>query len=420
MHRCCGLAIAVFITVAALTGSILAFKTELNAWINPPDGVPSLGRTMLDPLQLRARAMELVPSSRVDWVNLEPVSGQSYELWLQRNDNLPAASAAVPLRIFLNPYTGDEVRRDTASTGGYPYWPLNRHNLLDFVNSLHVSLTMPGEIGRWLLGIVALVWTFDCLVSLYLTLPPRNLRYSDRGFWRRWAPAWKLKWPTSAYRFHFNLHRASGLWAWLVLLMFAWSSVGFNLREEVYNPIMTSVFGMQVPYPTHPLLKEPISTPEIGWQDARLIGRRLMDEQAQAKRFTVGAEGWLYYDSARGLYTYCVHSPLDVPSWCSTQVVFSGMTGALLAFNASSGHGNAATDFTTWISTLHMAAVWGLPLKIAVCLAGILTTMLTWTGVYLWWKKRKVRRQARDEFSLANGCDNHVDAALFKDASTMS
>jgi PepSY-associated transmembrane protein len=35
LHRYVGLAIAAFLTIAGLTGSILAFDTDLDAWLNP-------------------------------------------------------------------------------------------------------------------------------------------------------------------------------------------------------------------------------------------------------------------------------------------------------------------------------------------------------------------------------------------------
>lgn len=397
VHRCFGLATAIFIAVAALTGSILAFRVELDAWINPPEKVAPLGRELLDPLVLRQRALELAPGARVDWVNLEPVAEQAYRVWLRHDDEASGTYPPLP-RLLLDPYTGDQIWRDSAGatgSGGYPYWPLTRHNLLDFVYALHYSLTLPGKIGVWLMGIVALIWTLDCVVALLLTLPVSKSRASQKSFWRRWAPAWKLKWPSSGFRFHFNLHRAAGLWTWLVLLMFAWSSVGFNLAEEIYNPVMKGVFGMEVAFPKYPLLEKAIPGPPIDWDDARTVGRRLMREQARIRGFSAGREGALSYDSARGLYTYCIHSNLDLASWCGTRTVFRATDGKLAGFNASTGHGNAATAFTSWTASLHMAAVGGLPIKIAVSLMGLITTMLATTGIYLWWKKRNARRQLR-------------------------
>jgi len=43
---------------------------------------------------------------------------------------------------------------------------------------------------------------------------------------------------------HFDLHRAFGLWVWPLLLVFALSSVSLNLKNEVYEPFMKTVFGL--------------------------------------------------------------------------------------------------------------------------------------------------------------------------------
>jgi uncharacterized iron-regulated membrane protein len=47
---------------------------------------------------------------------------------------------------------------------------------------------------------------------------------------------------------------------------------------------------------------------------------------------------------------------------------------------------------TWWVTSLHMARVFGLPMKIFVCAMGFVITALSITGVYIWWKKRAARR----------------------------
>ncbi len=49
------------------------------------------------------------------------------------------------------------------------------HNLMPFIYKLHYSLAL-GSFGIWVLGICALIWTLDCFVEFYLTLPQRRRR----------------------------------------------------------------------------------------------------------------------------------------------------------------------------------------------------------------------------------------------------
>ena len=59
-----------------------------------------------------------------------------------------------------------------------------------------------------------------------------------------------------------------------------------------------------------------------------------------------------------------------------------------------------ADTITGWIQMLHMARVFGLPMKIFVCVMGLVITLLSVTGVYIWWKKRKARKSSRKQQDL--------------------
>lgn len=78
-------------------------------------------------------------------------------------------------------------------------------------------------------------------------------------------------------------------------------------------------------------------------------------------------------------------------------VIFSVLTGEMLksVLPRNESPGNA---LNAWLEALHMAAIWGLPYKIAVSLAGLMVTMLSVTGVLIWMKKRSARvgRQLRN------------------------
>jgi uncharacterized iron-regulated membrane protein len=48
-----------------------------------------------------------------------------------------------------------------------------------------------------------------------------------------------------------------------------------------------------------------------------------------------------------------------------------------------------------------MADVFGLPYRIFVCVLGLIITMLSVTGVYIWWKKHKARIHANSRSASA-------------------
>src|SRR5690606_5653593 len=85
------------------------------------------------------------------------------------------------------------------------------------------------------------VWTLDCFVGFYLTLPARSAGAARGGFWARWKPAWLIKTKASAYRINFDIHRAFGLWLWGVLFVVAFTAFSLNLYSEVFYPALSRV-----------------------------------------------------------------------------------------------------------------------------------------------------------------------------------
>ena len=137
----------------------------------------------------------------------------------------PATSAPYNLgftEFFVDPWNGRELGRrirGDLSQGSI--------NLMPFIYSLHWTLALSTP-GQSVLGIVALIWTLDCFVGFYLTLPR-----GSGSFRVRWKYAWQVKWRASAFRVNFDLHRAGRLRVWSLLFIFAWSSVMMNIRPMV-------------------------------------------------------------------------------------------------------------------------------------------------------------------------------------------
>ena len=75
-----------------------------------------------------------------------------------------------------------------------------------------------------------------------------------------------------------------------------------------------------------------------------------------------------------------------------TYVTVDGNTGALVDLRLPSGQHSGLT-FTNWIYALHMANVFGVSYRIVVFVVGLVMTVLSVTGVYIWWKKSGFRRR---------------------------
>lgn len=388
-HRCAGLMIAGFLCTVGITGSLLAFFPELQRLTSPN----LYGRLNCPPLDLGLLA---------ERIEAKEPHVQVTSIWAYEPDSLQVNVAPRPDpisghphvlnfdQIVLDPCTGEELlKRNLGAVSE------GLHNLMPLVLKLHHTLIL-GEIGRWILGVTALVWTFDCFVGFYLTLPiniKKDKTRSYRSFWQRWKLAWLIKWRASSTRVNFDLHRALGLWLWPALLVFAWSSVYMNLWDTVYTWIMRRMSNYHEYWFELPKLPIPLEHPKIGWSKAAQIGRALMTAAATTHGFAVDRVIGMRLNRELGVYIYYAHSNLDVAEryYGKTRVIFDADTGDLRLILLPTGQYTGNT-ISSWLAALHMATVFGLPYRIFVCFFGLGLAVISITGVLIWFKKRRARR----------------------------
>jgi len=387
LHRYTGLAMTIFLIVIGLTGSLLAFLTELDNALNPQFSLPNQASVRLEPFILIETAETIDSAISVD------------TLWLSDK----AATVMVSPRtaneiaygqLIFNPYNGELL--------GKRHWgdlSEGLQELMPFVYKLHYELAL-GEVGVWILGITAIVWTMDCFVGFYLTLPPANTTrtakrpLATKNFWQRWQPAWLIKWSASKIRINFDLHRAGGLWLWLALLVFAWSSVYMNMAG-FYSTVMKSVSEYHQPWSDFPDLPEPVKQPKITWRQAQSIAQTELNRVTREQGITIHAPSGFWINRAKGFYVYDVKSSADVQDHGgNTRVVIDANTGAVRQVLLPTGQYDGNT-ITSWLLALHTANVWGLPYKIFVCVLGLVIVMLSVTGVLIWLRKRRARHLSK-------------------------
>ncbi|NOT21737.1 MAG: PepSY domain-containing protein [Nitrospiraceae bacterium] len=144
LHRYAGLFMAGFLIVAGLKGSILAFAGELNGWLNPSQRVETQGRPLLDPLDLRERALALIPYGRINTINLQQKSDEAYAVRVEpREDSVTGRPYELIFnRVTLDPYTGAELLQAREPEG---LWPITRQNVIRVIVALHYRLTVSGS-----------------------------------------------------------------------------------------------------------------------------------------------------------------------------------------------------------------------------------------------------------------------------------
>lgn len=403
IHRWAGLTLTLFLTVAGFTGIFLAWLDELEVATAPELHLvspPSPDARPLDVLAIRDQVLVRYPDARIDFVPLTVEPGRSLRLHLHWHD--PKTGAEIKSGpgwddLFIDPYTGRELgRREWGDISQ------GVKNLMPFIYRLHYSLAL-GDWGLLVFGFAALIWTIDCFVGFYLTLPVRLRHNAARApgparpsWFDRWLPSWKVRWRASGHKLNFDLHRAGGLWIWPLLLVFAWSSVSFNL-PQVYVPVMKQ-FGAEDPRERYfsSLLPSARTAPALDFEQALERGKLLAREASGRAGLTMrDGESWLWHSPEIGAYVYGFTTSADISKHgAGTSVAFDSDSGALRSVQIPTGN-NAANSFGTWIAALHTAHVFGTPWRIAVSMIGALVTMLSITGVLIWTRKRSARLSRR-------------------------
>jgi uncharacterized iron-regulated membrane protein len=184
LHRWAGLLTAAFLFFSGVTGAIISWDHELYELLNSRLNDVSTEGPARPSVELAKLIEERDPRARVIHLFMTPEQGKS--LWffvLPRID--PATGKRFEIdynQVFLDPNTGEELGRRYWGAA----WPVTRENLVSFLYKLHYTMHIPEFWGsdRWgmrILGVIAIVWTIDCFVGFYLTLPARRRARAARA-----------------------------------------------------------------------------------------------------------------------------------------------------------------------------------------------------------------------------------------------
>ncbi len=407
LHRWAGLTIAAFLFVSGITGAVISWDHELDDLLNPHlVEVSSRGKAISSlelARQIEARHLEV----RVTQIPLEAKAGESLGFGVAPRVNPATGKLFEPgfNQVFVDPVTGAEIgKREWGAA-----WPITRETVVSFLYVLHYSLHIPemwsiDHWGMWLMGAIALIWIADCFVGFYLTLPVRRARRASRaasvereltkGFWLRWKPAWKIKTGGSSYRINFDIHRAFGLWFWLLLFILAVSAASLNLNDELAKPIVRAVSSF-TPTPFDLRQEQPKEKPiEPAVTFARILDIARAEAERREWREPAGS---ISYQTAYGFYSvsfFFVGDDHGAAGVGPRALYFDGGDGRYLG-NYIPWKGTAGDLFLQVQFPLHSGRILGIPGRIVISFMGLAVAALSVTGVVIWYRKRRGRVRQR-------------------------
>lgn len=409
IHRWLGLASAAFLLLTGLTGAIISWDHELDELLNPAWMHSDSEGLHQSTLVLAKQVAERYPQVQVSSIPLYVEEGHTLAIGVRPLPNPPEGTRPVTFnQVFVDPVTGHELgKREWGAV-----WPIDRTNAVSFLYKLHYSLHLPemwgiDRWGIWLMGVVAIIWLIDSFVGFYLTLPKsvsrphtklhkaQSMRAANQAsVWQRWWPAWKMRWNSSKHKRYFDMHRAFGLWTWILLIILAFSAMALNLRREVFMPVMQSAFTL-TPTPADLRPRLPVSQqlpPKLDF--AQVLEVAVSDARTQGWQEPAGR---ISYSAAYQLFNVDFYHPdadHGVAGAGHKRLYYDGLDGRYVGKRIP-WQGTAGDLIVQAQFPLHSGRILGMPGRVLISVMGLIVAMLSLTGVYLWWKKHKARQASQ-------------------------
>ena len=323
--------------------------------------------------ELVAAVLAAEPGTYVSSLSLSKEPGDSALAYFKHAGPETAGHVhGVSTQVFIDPVTASVI--GVREREGID---LSRRGIMHFIVNLHYKLQL-GDTGKWLFGLVALLWVVDHIPAVLLSFPSAA----------KWKQSFAIRTRTNAAKLTFDLHRAIGLWLLPVTLVLAVSSVYLNWGTE-----FRAVVGMASPLSkrfdeTAPSLAEPNYFAPVSFQEAI---------DAASSNLPGAIVDGMSFIPAKGLYRVRFFDQHDVDPTVGRRYVYvDARSGKVLADEHIAGERASASDLVlAWQFPLHSGKAFGWTGRIVILFAGLAVSVFAVTGLLIWARKLRARQHVK-------------------------
>jgi uncharacterized iron-regulated membrane protein len=372
-HRWLGVGLGLWFMAVGLTGALLVWRDEIDAWLNP-QWFRAPARTAAAPaLDLQVLVDKVRDEHglvRVERIRPPRAAGEALRLQVRAGARRVESGR---LEAFVDPASGTLLGLRSLEPVSFA-----REHAMRTLYELHRNLLL-GEPGSNVVGIAGFLLMASAVTGLVVAWPrgPRK-----REAWRRLVA---VAWRANATRLLFDLHRSWGALIAAVLLLA--TATGATLVYLNYVRDLVSRVSRVEPIPVLPFVK-------AGRDDAARTLAELVERVHAAFPAHRVAEIRLPERGLTGV-TFQLHRPGDVHRLGDTIAWVHPFSGELIA-ERSARTRSAGEAFMHWLLPLHVGSAFGAAGMVAMCLAGVSPLLLVSSGLWVWWRKRPGERLARE------------------------
>jgi uncharacterized iron-regulated membrane protein len=349
VHLWLGLTLGVIGVLIGITGSILVYDHEIDAWLNPQRYAVSGAQLALPYGEYPKRAAQAL-EGRARPLNVRlPVEESVPVVVLARERDGRGFT-----RVFLDPPTGRVL--DAAPGGGVIGW----------VHRFHENLTLREYKGRELVGLAGFAMLVSSLSGIYLWWPGRGRFREALAFRRGVVPSR-------------NLHYFVGFYVSLVLAMLSFTGIflaypdGGRAIVGIFAPVSAPVRNIQA-----------AEAP----REARPLGVEAAIDRARSLYPGAALAGFGLPAGPRGVYRVSLKGEGNSATVSPVLVFIDPSSGEVLR-RADAGTHTTGDRFLVAQRSLHSGDALGAAGR-AVLFAAGLCPMLFWvTGAMMWLRPRR-------------------------------
>ncbi|MDE3743279.1 PepSY-associated TM helix domain-containing protein [Maribacter polysaccharolyticus] len=205
LHLWLGIGSGIVLFVVCLTGTILAFETELVSFFDREDHYSEKQgeRVPFDRLIHTLQGNDTLVKEFIFY----GAENRNHRFTLLTKEQIENSNGK-PVRgttVSIDPYSGQRVQA-TGKTKAF----------MHTVEQLHRYLLLDRKIGRPIVGVCTIIFVFMCLSGLILWFPKKLKKFRN---WKAWKQGFTIKTKASWKRVNYDFHNTFGFYALLPLLL---------------------------------------------------------------------------------------------------------------------------------------------------------------------------------------------------------
>ena len=349
VHLWTGVAIALYVVVASVSGAALVFRIHLQRAAHPELLTAATEGPQADIATVLENVRDAYPRGRVSGVDAPTTVRPTHLAYVTEGGRFHT--------VLIDPVTAEVLGE------------LPEHSVVRTLQDLHFDL-LAGATGRVVNGIGALCLLLLCLTGVFVWWP-------ERAGWRRaLAVDWRRPWR----RVTWELHGAVGIWT--LVLTAGWAVTGaYFVFPEQFRAAVNRIS------PLTAAVRPPQSNPDGAGLAQRPTWRELIERARPAEpdafvaRVVVPAG-----DEASFQVLFTDHRPSRLGARHLRTVYLDQYTGERLAAPPA-GPRTLGDTVMALVGPVHFGNFGGVGVRLAWLVIGLAPAVLGVTGLILWWTR---------------------------------